>query len=219
MPGRVLEPVLGADRIEALRRVWREAHRVDDADTEGMLALGTRWCEILDVDPTGPEPSRAPWPAGVRITLETGLAVIASAETTPGPGMPVIDRAAEREAENRARKAAERAASAVFDASAPPARPHRPGATAITGIRAHPGEQAAARAWPVPATCRRPGPHRHGHDLPDPARAAEDAPRPGRRRPTRGRGHPRPSRSPAPPSGTCPAHPCGWGSPATCPGP
>lgn len=143
-----LEPVLGQERMEALRQVWQAAHGLDDGDAEGMLGLGARWCAILGVDPTAPAPSRTPLPAGLRIALEGTLAVVSSSETIAGPSVLVPDRTSVRAAEARARKAAEGAAQAVF--APPPPAPHghgSRGATSVTGTRLPTGpEQAAARA-------------------------------------------------------------------------
>ncbi|MGN9920287.1 VWA domain-containing protein [Micromonospora palomenae] len=49
--------ILGRTIVKQLRDVWRQAHSVDDTDTDGMLDLAWRWCHILGIDPHHqPEP-------------------------------------------------------------------------------------------------------------------------------------------------------------------
>jgi hypothetical protein len=57
---KLLEATLGIERLSDLRQVWQAALEAADDDTEGMLALGRRWCELVDVDPDGPDPDTRP---------------------------------------------------------------------------------------------------------------------------------------------------------------
>ncbi len=52
----VVEATLGKARLEALREVWQAALETADDDAEAMLGLGRRWCELVGVDPDGPDP-------------------------------------------------------------------------------------------------------------------------------------------------------------------
>jgi hypothetical protein len=61
---------LGTDTLAELRAVWRSAHGVADDDTESMLALGRRWCELLGLHPDTPTPG--PCPSTSRLTHPSG---------------------------------------------------------------------------------------------------------------------------------------------------
>ncbi|MEO3861365.1 hypothetical protein [Acrocarpospora sp. B8E8] len=47
----VVAAVLGAEKLERLRGLWREAFTLADDDAEAMIELGRRWCEITGTDP------------------------------------------------------------------------------------------------------------------------------------------------------------------------
>jgi hypothetical protein len=51
-----VETALGRKRLAALREVWQAALQTADDDAEIMLGLGRRWCQVLGVDPDGPDP-------------------------------------------------------------------------------------------------------------------------------------------------------------------
>jgi len=134
--------VLGEDTLNALRAVWRDAHATGDTDTKGMLRLGRRWCRIIGTDPDTTRPPDTPAtgtgdPAPLAEAIAEVAEAVSAADTPPPPVDP--GRAAERAAENTARRHAATAARAVFEAG---------GTTrsTITGTRPPtPGEQAAAR--------------------------------------------------------------------------
>jgi hypothetical protein len=137
----VVTSVLGAGKLAALRKVWRDAHTTADTDTRSMLKLGRRWCRILGTDPDTtrpPEPPATGTGTGDPSPLADAVAKVAAAITaanTPPPPIPP-GKAAEREAENTARHEAADAAHDVFAATR----------SKITGTRAPtPAEQAAAR--------------------------------------------------------------------------
>jgi hypothetical protein len=48
---RAVDTVLGTEKLAQLREVWRAAFTIADDDTEAMLKLGRRWCEIIGPDP------------------------------------------------------------------------------------------------------------------------------------------------------------------------
>jgi VWA domain containing CoxE-like protein len=52
-----VKAALGADTLIKLADLWRTAMTVDDDQGEAMLDLGRRWCDLLDIDPTGPAPT------------------------------------------------------------------------------------------------------------------------------------------------------------------
>jgi hypothetical protein len=52
----VVAATLGTERLAELREVWQTALETADDDGDAMLALGRRWCELVDVDPDGPDP-------------------------------------------------------------------------------------------------------------------------------------------------------------------
>ncbi|PZG15607.1 VWA domain-containing protein [Micromonospora craterilacus] len=43
--------VLGRKRLRQLREIWREAQACDDTDSDTMIILARRWCEVLGIDP------------------------------------------------------------------------------------------------------------------------------------------------------------------------
>jgi hypothetical protein len=138
----VITEVLGADKLKKLQKVWRDAHATADTDTRGMLTLGRRWCRIIGTDP---DTTRAPEPpatgTGDPSPLAEAVAAVAEAVTAADTPPPLTDpgKAAQRAAEDTARRHADTAARAVFE----------PGGTTgsqITGTRPPtPAEQAAAR--------------------------------------------------------------------------
>jgi hypothetical protein len=52
----VVQAMLGTERLKAVREIWQTALEVADDNGEAMLALGRRWCELVGVDPDGPDP-------------------------------------------------------------------------------------------------------------------------------------------------------------------
>jgi VWA domain containing CoxE-like protein len=134
--------VLGEDTLNALRAVWRDSHVTADTDTRGMLRLGRRWCRIIGTDPDTTRPPDTPAAGtGDPSPLAEAIAEVADEVTAADTPPPPVDpgRAAERAAENTARRHAATAARAVFEAG---------GTTrsVITGTRPPTaGEQAAAR--------------------------------------------------------------------------
>ncbi|MFD2415364.1 VWA domain-containing protein [Amycolatopsis pigmentata] len=125
----VVETVLGADKLAALRALWREAFRVADDDTDAMVDLGRRWCEIV-----GPEPTPATGPATPSPLTEAASAVlgkVASAvarETLPADPAMVARQA--KAAVDAARRSAEKTARKVFEIGG-----RRDGRTETTGTR------------------------------------------------------------------------------------
>jgi len=49
-----IEATLGAEQLHAIRQVWQAALETADDNSEAMLALGHRWCELTGVDPDHP---------------------------------------------------------------------------------------------------------------------------------------------------------------------
>ena len=140
--GAAVTGVLGEDTLNALRKVWQDAHATADTDTKAMLKLGRRWCRLIGTDPDTtrlPEPPSAgtSGPSPLAEAIAATVAAVTAADSPP----PLTDpgKAAERAAETTARRRAATAARAVFEAG---------GATSsrITGTRPPtPAEQAAAR--------------------------------------------------------------------------
>jgi hypothetical protein len=85
--------VLGPGRLDRLREVWQAAHTTADDDGPGMLALGRRWCEILDVPADQPPPAGPPSAGGTPAPSPLAEAVAATlaavtATTQPEPAGP-----------------------------------------------------------------------------------------------------------------------------------
>jgi hypothetical protein len=144
--------VIGAQRLGALRAIWRAAHATADHDARAMLRLGRRWCRILGVQPDPPPPAPAgasaaaagssPVASAVSQTAAAIKAAVA-AENTPPPAVPPGKRA-QRAAENTARASAQHAAQTVFGPS--PAGQPGAGDPAPAGTREPAeAEKAAAR--------------------------------------------------------------------------
>jgi hypothetical protein len=144
-------PVLGEDRLERLRQVWRAAHATPDEDGEAMLAHGRAWCEAIGIDPDTevPDPAETPEAATVIVAVVgavTSTLAVAAEHDGPPPTHPSADRAAAREAEKEARTAAERAALRVFGPGGARHGHARLGDTSLGEQRPPtPAEQAAAR--------------------------------------------------------------------------
>ncbi|MEY9859780.1 hypothetical protein ABH935_005413 [Catenulispora sp. GAS73] len=49
--------VLGSDLLKKLRVVWKSATQLADDDTDGMIAAGRAWCDLLNIAPDKPEPT------------------------------------------------------------------------------------------------------------------------------------------------------------------
>ncbi|QBS41351.1 VWA domain-containing protein [Nocardia sp. CS682] len=55
-----IESILGTDKLERLRAIWRHAHTTADDDTATMLELARQWLDIVGPDPHAePEPGSA----------------------------------------------------------------------------------------------------------------------------------------------------------------
>ncbi|QYN20154.1 VWA domain-containing protein [Amycolatopsis sp. DSM 110486] len=152
----VVEDVLGAEVLDKLRAVWREALCTADDDATTMLDLGRRWCEILGTDPntpaepgTPPDPSGTPDPDGPTADpspLADAIAsvlneVAANVAQEKAPEDPAAVAAAERAAEDAAERTARKSARLVFAAGGP-----RRGGTKTAGTRPpEQDERTAAR--------------------------------------------------------------------------
>jgi hypothetical protein len=146
--------ILGAQRLDALRQVWRGAHATADTDARTMLRLGRRWCRILGIQPDPPPPAPGTGAPGqgaggpspvASAVAKTATAIKAAvvAENTPPPAVPP-GQAAKRAAETTARAAAHRAARAVFGSS-PTGQPGAGGPAAARTRDPREEEKAAAR--------------------------------------------------------------------------
>lgn len=144
----IVEKILGADRLEELRGIWRAAQATSDEDAEAMLALGHDWCRAIGIDPAakGPGPAQqenpSTEPSPLAEAIETALAAVAASDgVSASAGDP--ERNAAREEERVVRQRAAKAAQAVFASGRyrdQPAGPH------IRAIRPPTiEEQAAAR--------------------------------------------------------------------------
>ncbi|MEV6602763.1 vWA domain-containing protein [Kutzneria sp. NPDC051319] len=120
---RAVETVLGEEKLAQLRAVWRAAFAVADDDTDAMLDLGRRWCEIIGPDPdtTPPhlsdpaaEPSGTPSPLADAISATFGKIARAVARTKL-PADPAEIAARKKAADDTARARADKAAENVFD--------------------------------------------------------------------------------------------------------
>jgi hypothetical protein len=141
------EKVLGPGLLEKLRVVWTSATHLNDDDTDGMLAAGHAWCDLLNIAPDKPEPTptREPHasdgqqPAGlIAQAVQTTAAKVRdnSAAEYPNSG-PSPAEAATAERDKQARTA--KIAAGVFDPRGPHGR--------VTGTRPPTAveRQAAAR--------------------------------------------------------------------------
>ncbi|MGE0295273.1 VWA domain-containing protein [Pseudonocardia sp.] len=89
----IVETILGAPTLRALRALWQAAHTVADDDAETMIDLGTRWCATLGLDPRVPEPGthtpnpphRGTAPHGPTAPGATALPTAGPAATVPDP--------------------------------------------------------------------------------------------------------------------------------------
>lgn len=158
-----VQAVLGADRVDRLRDLWRTAHTVDDDDAATMLELGRRWCEIVGDDPA--VPAAQPYCTSDITSGRT------SAPPTPGTG----------------------AGATVGAPMPPAAHAAPPGAPSGPGTDPNPGTGETALAGAIRETCERVKIMVSTETPPiDPAeraaaqRAAEDAARDGATRAARG---------------------------------
>ena len=140
------EKVLGPDLLGELRAVWMFATHLDDDDTDGMLAAGRAWCDLLNTDPDKPEPApmHGPYPQGqepaglVAQAVQAAAAKVRDNATAESPDAgPSPAEAAKAERDEQARTA--KVAAGVFDPSGPRGR--------VTGTRppAAVERQAAAK--------------------------------------------------------------------------
>lgn len=141
---RTVEGILGADTLNTLREIWREAHRTADDDADAMIELGRRWCEAVGTDPDDAEPTSdtsgdgKPSPLASAVTEAAGvIAATASAETAPSD--PITERLEAAARDEAAREAAAHVARAVFSSGG-----SRTGSTATRGTRAPTSAERAA---------------------------------------------------------------------------
>ena len=136
---RTVETVLGAEKLGKLRAVWREAFTVADDDTDAMLDLGRRWCEIVGPQPApdpaapsgAPDPSGTPSPSPLAESISAVLDKVGRAVAREKlPEDPAEVAAKAKGAADAAAKAADAAARKVFGVGGP-----RDGRTETTGTR------------------------------------------------------------------------------------
>lgn len=152
---RVIEHVLGTEMLGKLRAVWRDALRTADDDTQTMLDLGRRWCDLLGTDPdrsvapvavadpsgpSSPVAAADPSPlAGAITAVLNGVAENVAREKAPED--PAEVAAAAQAEQDAADKNAQKAAHRVFAEPGP-----RTGHTRTAGTRPPtPDERTAAR--------------------------------------------------------------------------
>lgn len=147
----VVENILGADLLNELRALWREALNTADDDADAMIDLGRRWCQAIGTDPDNPDPdgtaSGNPNPSGVPSPLTQAigqaLANVANAVTKEGPPQdPAAMAAAQQAAENAALGANEATARTVF--SGAHQNPVGFGDTATAGTRTPKADERTA---------------------------------------------------------------------------
>lgn len=126
---RAVETVLGEEKLARLRAVWRAAFRVADDDTDAMIDLGRKWCEIIGPDPdtTPPhlsdpsdddtdDPSGTPAPSPLADAIGKTLGKVARAVARAKlPADPAEIAARKKAADEAARARADKAAEKVFD--------------------------------------------------------------------------------------------------------
>ncbi|VVJ22705.1 Uncharacterised protein [Amycolatopsis camponoti] len=151
---RTVEYILGADTLDTLREIWREAHRTADDDADTMIELGRRWCAAIgtdpdDADPTSPtcgdgDPGDAdrgdtgPSPLATAVT-DAVSAIAATVNADTAPTDPITERLEAAARDEAAREAAARTARAVFSGGG-----SRTGSTATRGTRAPSSAERAA---------------------------------------------------------------------------
>lgn len=149
-----VQAVLGTEKLNKLRTLWRQAFTVADDDAETMIELGRRWCEIVGTDPDAPQesdpcgtatpadPSASPSPSPLATSITAALGNLARAVAgEKAPVDPAEVAAAAEELEKTATKNATRAAHKVFGTGGP-----RTGHTQTAGTRPPTqAERAAAR--------------------------------------------------------------------------
>jgi hypothetical protein len=143
---RAVETVLGEERLAQLRAVWRAAFRVADDDTDAMIDLGRKWCDIIGpapdttpphlsdpADDDAADPSGTPSPSPLADAIGKTLGKVARAVARAKLPEDAADIAARRKAAaDAARTKAEKIAEKVF-AAAPGSS--RDGDTGISGTR------------------------------------------------------------------------------------
>jgi hypothetical protein len=143
---RVVEGILGPDRLAELRTIWKEAQRTAADDAAAMLGLGRRWCHTLgiDLDAPPPRPEREPGAAGVPSPLQEAIAIAVDAVAVSVSPAPSSDpaRVTSRMAEAAAQQRAQTTARTVF---IPDRRSTRSAGSPLREDRAPtPAERAAA---------------------------------------------------------------------------
>jgi hypothetical protein len=145
-----VEAVLGTETLTKLRALWQAAHTVADDDTQAMIDLGRRWCEILGTDPNQSEepdtspteqpsdgsPTASPLAEAITASLREVERAVAR---EPVPAAPTALAAAARAVDHAAEKTAAKAAHAVFTVGGP-----RTGRTRTAGIRPPTTEERTA---------------------------------------------------------------------------
>lgn len=150
-------------KLDALRAIWTDAHTIDDEDGDAMLALGRRWCDVLDIDPDAPsghaEPGSAtphdpngappaPHPAAEQLALAARATLdrIATATNTENTSRAATTATAAPSGlggRSQPPGPAQRVAAEVFDSNGPTSATGR---SAVTGTRPPTGaERRAAR--------------------------------------------------------------------------
>ena len=153
---RAASALLGAGRLAALRGVWTRALEAADDDAGGMVALGRRWCELLEIDPERPQPGAAgaPGPAAGATVAPVGravaatLAAVAATDAAHAAAEAAAHQASQQRARARAADAAQRRqarerAALVF--TPPGDRPDRAVWPRWTTRPPAPAERATAR--------------------------------------------------------------------------
>jgi hypothetical protein len=122
----VVETVLGAERVAKLRQIWTDAFAVADDDTDAMLDLGRRWCDLIGPDPEPAPPSGtgtgsgSPVPSPLAESITTALrAVDAAVATEEIPADPAEAAAAAKAAADAATERATATARTVFAGDGP----------------------------------------------------------------------------------------------------
>jgi hypothetical protein len=145
----IVGTVLGADTLAELREIWQAAHHTGDDDTDTMLELGRRWCDIVgpcddtDTAATGGTPGAGPrvpsdMDRAISDTLARVAAAVASEPLPPDPA-----EHAARDEQDEADAAADKIARRVFSR---PQHRARSGKTRISHTRPPTrGERVAAR--------------------------------------------------------------------------
>ncbi|MFI5808602.1 VWA domain-containing protein [Streptomyces sp. NPDC051561] len=155
---QALLPILGAETLTALARIWAAAHATGDTDEQAMLGHAEAWCQVLGAAPTSPPPDAPGTGVGLGEVIGRIVAEVAGQEVAEATARARAVAVRESRTRARAQQAAQqreaaRTAEKVF---APGAAPFTPGPPAgrgrkqdrkspVTGTRTPtPKEKAAA---------------------------------------------------------------------------